>query len=84
MLRRDGRVSARWVSDYECNGSVICTDVRADVDLDGTVDAADVDAVQASPDDPVELTYSALDNPYFFTGRTTDTLHADSLCSGSA
>ncbi len=59
-------------------------DPLCDADFDGDVDMDDVYAVVAIVNNPainqaVETTYSALDNPYFFTGRTTDTLHADDL-----
>ena len=50
-----------------------------DMDYDGDIDNDDKDMV----DDwngltTLELTYSSVDNPYFFTGRITDTLHASS------
>jgi RHS repeat-associated protein len=52
-------------------------DPWGDADLDGSNTSADTTAIQGWDGQcVVQLTSSRVDNPYLFTGRTTDTLHA--------
>ncbi len=51
-----------------------------DADLNGTVNTADYSAIASHVGETTQqVTHSAVENPYHFTGRTTDTLHASAL-----
>jgi RHS repeat-associated protein len=60
------------------SGSGTPTDMPwLDLDADGDADSADL-AEMTVKSAPTELAYSAVGNPYLFTGRLTDTYHANS------
>ena len=69
-------------SAISSSGTDVPTDYPfADLDHDGDADNDDANLMPeaSGADRTVEVTYSGLDNPYFFTGRITDTWHASSL-----
>jgi len=78
-VNRDGTVNnVDWT--FVSNAASDTGKPYFDIDLDGDIDSADAtETTNHNGETAIEVTYSSVDNPYFFTGRITDTLHADDL-----
>lgn len=82
-VNRNGPVTAGDMALVSARVGAGWDEPWCDANLDGDVTAADVSEIAAlipvSSSPPPTINYSSVDNPYFFTGRTTDTLHASAL-----
>jgi RHS repeat-associated protein len=73
----DGQTASGDITIVKARSGQANADPWADLNMDGAVASGDITLVKAHSGETLdEINYSSLDNPFFFTGRLTDTLHA--------